>query len=31
VHQGCQFQIDFRVGLGEPPEPADQPLGRKVR
>ena len=29
--RAASLQVDFRVSLGEPPEPADQPFGGKIR
>ena len=31
MHEGGEFEVDFRVSIGEPPESADQPFGGKVR
>ena len=31
VHRRRDLQLDLRIGLGKPPEPADQPFGGKIR
>jgi len=31
VHRRRDLELDLRIGLSKPPEPADQPFGGKIR